>query len=124
MSDENHIWLNALSNKMKVAQVASFLKTSQELVNLDDKNYADSIWDLVVSVNQQVIKKLRKDENMCKGLAELMKPELDEAFDNGFNNGSMCSFKNMIKEGLSRELAQKYVGLSDELVGKALAEMG
>ena len=128
LSDENHIWLNALSDKMKVTQVASFLKTSQELVNLDDKNYADSIWDIVVSVNQQTIKKLREDENMCKGLAELMKPEMDEEFDNGFNNGfnngSMCSFKNMIKEGMSRELAQKYAGLSDELVEKALAEMG
>ena len=55
---------------------------------------------------------------MCRGLAEFMKPELDEAFNNGFNNGSMCSFKNMIKEGMSRELAQKYAGLSDELVEK------
>ena len=64
---------------------------------------------------------------MCKGLAEIMKPELDEAFnngfDNGFNNGSMRSFINMIKDGMPRELAQKYAGLSDELVEQALAEM-
>ena len=68
---------------------------------------------------------------MCKGLAEIMKPELDEAFNNGFdngfnngfNNGSMRSFINMIKDGMPRELAQKYAGLSDELVEQALAEM-
>lgn len=56
-----------------------------------------------------------------------MKSELDEAFDNGFNDGfnnaSMCSFKNMIKEGMSREMAQKCAGLNDELVEKVLAEM-
>jgi flagellar biosynthesis/type III secretory pathway protein FliH len=76
---------------------------------------------------------------MCKALAEIMKPELDEAFDNGFNNGfnngykegfdcakndgKILAFRNMIKEGMSRELAQKCTELSDQLVEKVLAEI-
>ena len=56
-----------------------------------------------------------------------MKLEIDEAFDNGFDhgidNGKICVFQNMIKDGMSRELAQKYAEISDELVEMALKEM-
>ena len=68
---------------------------------------------------------------MCKALAEIMKPEIDEAFNNGFNNGfddgtnnkGIQVFKNMITNGISKELAQKYAEISDSLVEKALSEM-
>ncbi len=60
---------------------------------------------------------------MCKALAEIMKPEIDEAFQNGFDNGIISTFKNMIKEGIPKEIAQKCTELSNELVEKALAEM-
>ena len=76
---------------------------------------------------------------MCKALAEIMKPEIDEAFNNGFNNGfddgfnngfddgtnnkGIQVFKNMIENGISKELAQKYAEISDSLVEKALSEM-
>ncbi|MBR5566448.1 MAG: hypothetical protein IKW08_09885 [Roseburia sp.] len=127
LREENHIWLNALSDKMKKNQVLTFLKTAQGLNKLDEQNYADSLWDIVATVNQEVIRKIREDEKVCKGLAEIMKPELEEAFnngfDNGFNNGSISSFKNMIRKGMTKELAQECAGLSDELVEKALAEM-
>ena len=33
---------------------------------------------------RKVVNSLREDEKMCKALAEIMKPEIDEAFDNGF----------------------------------------
>lgn len=48
-------------------QVVNFLKASQKLVNLDEKNYADSLWDIVESVNRQVIREVREDEIVCKG---------------------------------------------------------
>ena len=68
---------------------------------------------------------------MCKALAEIMKPEIDEAFNNGFNNGfddgtdnkGIQVFKNMIANGISKELAQKCAEISDLLVEKALSEM-
>jgi len=120
---KNHVWLNSLSEKVSVQQATELIEYTQQLTRADDKNYADSLWEIVASVNKQTIQKVREDENMCKALAEIMKPEIDEAFSNGFNNGSICSFKNMIKKGMSRELAQECAGLSDELVEKVLAEM-
>jgi len=123
LRDENHIWLNSLSENVSEEHVVRFLDVSQKLVNSADVNYSDSIWEVMATVNREVVQKVR-DNDMTKAWAEIVQPKIDEAFDNGFNNGSMCSFKNMIREGMSRELAQKYAGLSDELVEKALAEMG
>lgn len=122
LSDDNHIWLNSLSSRVKAEQVVKFLDISQNLASLEDVNYSESVWEVMETVNREAVKKVRENE-MTKAWAEIVQPKIDEAFDNGFNNGSMCSFKNMIKEGMSRELAQKYSGLSDELVEKALAEM-
>lgn len=63
---------------------------------------------------------------MCKAMAELFKPEIDAAFDNGFGDGvdnkGIQVFKNMIQRGFSREEAQQLADISDELVERALAE--
>ena len=122
LREENHIWLNSLSEKVSEEHVVRFLDISQKLVNSADVNYSDSIWEVMETVNREVVQKVRESD-MTKAWAEIVQPKIDEAFDNGFNNGSMCSFKNMIKKGMSKELAQECAGLSDELVEKALAEM-
>ena len=60
---------------------------------------------------------------VCKALADIMQPKLDEAFNNGKDEKAMSIFKNMIKEGVSKELAQKCAELDDNLVEIALSEM-
>ena len=121
---ENHIWLNSLSANMSKDYIEELITTTQALENNDEKDYADSLWEVVASVNKETVRKVRENDIMCKALAEIMKPEIDEAFDNGMNDGKILIFRNMIKDGMSRELAQKYAELSDELVEKVLAEMG
>ena len=107
--------------------VTELITTTQALEACDEKKYADSLWEVVTRVNIETINKVRKDDFMCKALAEIMKPELDEAFDNGVNQGKSAGkilvFKNMIKAGMSKELAQEYAELSDQLVEQVLANM-
>ena len=127
LSRENHIWLNSLSEKINLEQATELIGIAQQLEGLDDKQYADSLWEIVASVNKETIQRVREDENMCKALAEIMKPEIDEAFDNGFKDGrsekGIRVFKNMILDGIPREVAQKYAEISDALVEQALAEI-
>lgn len=139
LSQKNHIWLNSLSGKVGVEQATELIVTTQKLKDFDDKNYADSLWEVVATANRRIIQKVREDEAMCKALAEIMKPEIEAAFSNGFNNGfdngfddgfddgkeekGIRVFQNMIKDGMSRELAQRYAEISDQLVEKALAEI-
>ena len=112
---------------VNVEQATELIETTQKLENLDEKNYADSLWEIVASVNKETIQKVREDEKMCRALAEIMKPEIDEAFNNGFDDGTdnkgIQVFKNMIANGISKELAQKCAEISDLLVEKALAEL-
>ena len=122
LSDKNHIWLNVLSNRVKEEQIVKFLDISQSMESLDDVNYLDSVWEVMESVNREIVQKVRENE-MTKAWAEIVQPKIDEAFNNGFNNGRISSFKNMIRKGMTKELAQECAGLSDELVEKALAEM-
>ena len=135
LSLKNHIWMNSLSEKISLKQATELINVTQELEQLDDKNYADSLWEIVATVNEQIIEKAMEEERMCEALARIMKPEIDkivnkaveDGFNDGFNdgvgNGKMEVFKNMIKNGVSRELAQKCAELSDELVEKALKEI-
>ena len=48
--------------------------------NKDDKNYADSVWEIVTSQNEAIIKKIWEDKQMCKAMAELFKSEIDAVF--------------------------------------------
>ena len=124
LSLENHIWLNSLSDRVNVKQATELIRTTQKLADIGDINYANSIWEIVESVNKQTIQKMRRDTKMmCKALEEIMKPEIDEAVHNGINDKGIQVFKNMIADGMPKELAQKYADISDQLVEKALAEI-
>lgn len=70
LREENHIWLNALSSKVKTEQVVRFLDISQSLVSLDEVNYSDSVWEVMETVNKEVIEKVRENE-MTKAWAEM-----------------------------------------------------
>ena len=127
LSRENHIWLNSLSASMNELSVAELVYTTKALKRWDEKIQADSLWEVVATVNKEMVEKVMEDEKVCKALAEIMKPEIDEAFDNGFNNGLVESkivvFRNMIKDGMPREQAQRYAEISDQIAEQVLAEM-
>lgn len=131
LSRENHIWLNSLSENLNEVAITELIVTTQELRHNDEKNHADSLWEVVTRINTETVKKVSEDDGMCKALAEIMKPQIDEAFDNGFhdgfkdgmNDGKLLAFRNMIKDGISRELAQKYTEISDQLAEQVLTEV-
>ena len=134
LDEKEHIWLNSLTSQLNQERASELIDATSELVDLDDKNYAESVWTIVTTLNKGLIKRMREDEDMNKVIAEIFKPEIDAAFNNGFNNGfndgfdngidnkGIQVFKNMIKRGFSREEAQSLAEISDELVERALAE--
>ena len=43
-----------------------------------DRELADSVLQVSVSANKQVVEELRGDENMCQALLEIMEPEINK----------------------------------------------
>lgn len=127
LEHENHVWLNSLSKKLSKNRAKTLVKHTNQLTVVEEKKLADSVWEIVTRLNVELIKNMMEDEEMCKAMAEIFKPEIDAAFDNGFNNGvddkGIHVFKNMIKRGFTKEDAQSIAEISNELVERALAEL-
>ncbi len=49
---------------------------------LPDRELADSVLQVSVSANKQVVEELRGDENMCQALLEIMEPEINKIKEN------------------------------------------
>lgn len=94
--------------------MSELIMTTQQLESLDEKNHADSLWEVVATVNKQIIQKLRRNEIMCEALAKIMKPEIDAAFDdgfnNGFNNGFFSVIEKMLKDGKTPDQIADFCG--------------
>ena len=108
LDEKLHIWLNALTSHISRQHAQTLVNTTKTLTDLDDKNYAESVWEVVAKENATLIKILKEDTLMYKALAEIMKPEIDKAieeaadkaFDDGFNDGQLTQLFRLLKKGI------------------------
>ena len=78
LNEEAHIWLKALSREMQKEQMRRLLEKIEKMNTKFDRELADSVLQVSVSANRQVVDELRGDENMCQALLEIMEPEIDK----------------------------------------------
>lgn len=91
---EEHIWLKALSCGMQKQQMRNLFETIEKMDLGFDRELADSVLQVSVKANKQVVEDLRGDKNMCQALLEIMEPEINK-------------IKEMVKEETVREERQK-----------------
>ncbi|MDE7183025.1 MAG: hypothetical protein K2O40_00835 [Lachnospiraceae bacterium] len=78
LNPREHVWLKALSGEMEKQQMRELLEKIEKLDLKFDRELADSVLQVSVSANKQVVKELRGDENMCQALLEIMEPEINK----------------------------------------------
>lgn len=78
LNPKEHIWLKALSGQMKKQQMRELLEKIEKLDLKFDRELADSVLQVSISANKQVVEELRGDENMCQALLEIMEPEINK----------------------------------------------
>ena len=133
LEEESHIWLGALSERMKKQSMVRLLKSVEGLTEKADKEFADSVLEVSIGANKQVIEELMGDGDMCQALMEIMEPQLllreqkgiekgiEKALEKGriegtvdtlreFGHGDL-EIKNVIMQryGLSKEEAEEYL---------------
>ena len=68
LNGEAHIWLKALSGEMHKDQMRKLLEKIEKLKMEFDRELADSVLQMSIGANKQVVEELRGDENMCQAL--------------------------------------------------------
>ena len=81
LNRDAHLWLNSLSKKLSIEQAKTLLSTTNRLWDTKDKRYADTVWEIVAGVNEDLIDKMKEDNIMCQALMRIMKPEFDAALE-------------------------------------------
>ena len=129
LEEESHIWLGALSERMKKQSMVRLLKSVEGLTEKADKEFADSVLEVSIGANKQVIEELMGDGDMCQALMEIMEPQLllreQKGIEKGIEKGRIegtvdtlrefghgdLEIKNVIMQryGLSMEEAEEYL---------------
>lgn len=109
----SHIWLGALSDKLDKQNVVELLENMNQLSGKTDKELADSVLQVSVGANKQVVEELIGDDSMYEALMEIMEPRLLERE------------KEYLKKGEEKGLKRGIQGLVEILrdIGQSDAEI-
>lgn len=121
---KNHTWLKALSNKMDKQDMRELLEKIESMKQKFDRELADSVLEVSVRANRQVVEELRGDENMCQALLEIMEPEINKITEAKIQNAIFCAVNGFRELGADntqiREILMKNYNLSSEEADKYL----
>ena len=111
LNPKEHVWLNALSDGMQKEQMRDLLETIEKLDLRFDRELADSVLQVSISANKQVVEELRGDESMCQALLEIMEPEINK-------------IKETVKEEVTKEVTKEVTRQSIRNTIVALKDCG
>ncbi len=57
------------------------IKNIWALPNIQVREFADSVFQVNIGANQQIMEELKRDITMCQALLELMEPELQQRIE-------------------------------------------
>ncbi len=98
-----HTWLGALSEKLKKQDMTELLKKIRQLTGKNDRELADSVLEVSIGANRQIVEELKGDASMCQALMEIMEPQL------------LLRDEEKINEGLQKGLQKGIQGTIDAL---------
>ena len=78
LDGDKHASLKIISKNASEKDVRRFLEEAKLAEDPGDRQNVDAVLQVSVSANRQLFDKVRKDEDMCKALRELMKDEIAE----------------------------------------------
>ncbi len=78
LEQKDHAWIKALSDKVQEQEMRELLERINGLTHKFDRELADSVLEVSIRANRQVVEELRGGDKMCKALLEIMEPEIDK----------------------------------------------
>ena len=78
LGKSNHVWLRFLSERLKKQDLIDFLENVRQLSDKEDQELPDSVLEVGMEANKQIIEELMGDENMYETLMEIMEPRIQQ----------------------------------------------
>ena len=78
LEEKSHTWLRALSKRMDRESLRDLLEKICQITEKNDREMANSILEVSIEANQQMVEGLRGDDSMFETLMEIMEPRIDE----------------------------------------------
>lgn len=72
------MWLTALSAGLEKQQLKNLLEKIESFDSKLDRELADSVLEVTVNADWEIVEELRGDERMCQALLEIMEPEINK----------------------------------------------
>lgn len=76
LDKKNHKWLGALSGQLQRGNILELLDSRNTMIHKSDLELADSILEVCIGANRQVIDELMEDDSMYEVLMEIMEPKI------------------------------------------------
>lgn len=115
LNSKEHVWLKALSGQMEKQQMRELLEKIEKLDLKIDRELADSVLQVSIGANKQVVEELRGDENMCQALLEIMEPEI--------NKIKAEVTREVTKEGINNTiLALRECGQTEDVIKQIISK--
>lgn len=74
---ENHIWLKSLSEQLEKQDMRDLLEAIRQLTGKQERELADSVLEVSVQANEQIVEELIGDESMSQALLKMMEPIIE-----------------------------------------------
>ncbi|MCM1046582.1 MAG: hypothetical protein NC417_13845 [Candidatus Gastranaerophilales bacterium] len=78
----SHIWVKGLSDDLSKEDFREMLNIRKQMTGKEDRELADSVLEVSISANREIVDEMIGDENMYEVLMEIMEPKIiHEAVD-------------------------------------------
>ena len=113
LEGKQHTWLKSLSDKMEEVDMRRLLQDTSHLKEKLDKEFADSVLEVCLRANGQLIERLKGDDTMSEALLEIMEPIIIER--------EIKAKKEGLEEGIkSSVFLLRSLGHNDDVIKTAI----
>lgn len=100
---ENHIWLKSLADGLDEQRVRELIGTVGKLPGREEKEYAAAVMQIAAKSNRGIFAKIKEEDTaMYNALVELMKPEIDKAWDEAWDEATAQKTVQAIENAMKK----------------------
>jgi len=109
-----HVWIKALTDKMQKQDMDTLLHKIESLTLRLDRELADSVLEVCVRANRQIVDELKGDDPMCEVLLEIMEPEINKIKQSVADSVTRSVTDSVTRSNLTAAVKSfREVGISD-----------